>query len=500
MLRSFTPIARGALVAGALAVGLSIGLVHAQAPAPTSSYPLVLTPDRVMALVRAADRGLPYVPGEVLVKFKDGVSRAGQQQALRAVRSQPSVGELQWKGRVALLRDPRESDGAILAAQLREQPEVEYAEPNYLYHLDATPNDPGFTRAQWNLTAIDMPRAWDINPGGRSDLTVAVIDSGVTSVNQTFTFSTWNGSQIANIGVPFGVNPDFGIERLVDARDFVFWDGPVLDMVGHGTHVSSTIGEDTNNNLAEAGIAYKTKVMPLKVCVGFWEIQFALSDAGQPGSPPLDAGGCPADAIVDAILYAADRGAKVINLSLGGPMPSAAVRDAMMYAVEKGAFIAASIGNEYEDGNPVEYPAADAATVSGAMSVGALGPSLSRAYYSNTGSHLEVTAPGGDFRAGGFDGMIWQATIFDADSDPATVHSPRFDRYVEYPYQGTSMATPHVSGIAALIITQGVTNPAAVEALIQKTARDLGTAGRDNEYGYGLIQPRAALFGYGVAR
>jgi hypothetical protein len=94
--------------------------------------------------------------------------------------------------------------------------------------------------------------------------------------------------------------------------------------------------------------------------------------------------------------------------------------------------------------------------------------------------------------------MIWQATIAVSDSDPTTILFPRFDRYAKTPFEGTPMAAPHVAGTAALIISQGVTNPAAVEALIKATARDLGASGRDNEYGYGLIQPRIALRGVGV--
>ena len=186
---------------------------------------------------------------------------------------------------MALLRDGREFNARILADQLSEQPEVEYAEPNYLYHTTATPNDPSFSARQWNFRALDLPRAWDINPGASGEFIVAVIDTGITTVNQTFTFSTWNGTTVQNISVPFAVNPDLAANRLTAARDFVFWGGPVLDMVGHATHVSSTIGEDTNNNLAEAGIAYNVKIMPLKACLGFWEVQFLLSAAARAGRP-----------------------------------------------------------------------------------------------------------------------------------------------------------------------------------------------------------------------
>jgi subtilisin family serine protease len=113
---------------------------------------------------------------------------------------------------------------------------------------------------------------------------------------------------------------------------------------------------------------------------------------------------------------------------------------------------------------------------------------------------VEIAAPGGNVRDGGSSGEIWQTSLFAPDSNAATVIFPRFDRYAETPLQGTSMASPHVAGEAALLVSQGITSPSIIEALIKKTARDLGPAGRDDEYGYGLIQPRAALFGFGIAR
>jgi serine protease len=467
---------------------------------------MILTTERALAFVEAVDQKLDYVPGEVLVKFKDGVTVVGQQRALMALRSRPDVRDLRWVGDVALFTDQRERDATILAAQLSAQPEVAYAEPNVLYHTTSTPNDPSFSSLQWNFTALDLPRAWDINPGATDKVTVAVVDTGITTVNQAFTFPTWNGQAIQNVSVPFSVNPDLGTGRLVSPRDFVFWNGPVLDMQGHGTHVSATIGEDTNNALAEAGVAYNVKIMPVKVCLGFWEIQFVLSASGYRGFAPRDAAGCPSDAIANGIRYAADNGAKIINLSVGGPNlrvqgPGGAnsiIREALLYAVARGVFVALSAGNGNEDGNPIEYPAVFAATINGVMSVGAVGPSLTHAFYSSAGPYVEIAAPGGNSREGGIAGEIWQATIWKDDSDPATVRFPRFDRYYETPLQGTSMASPHVAGIAALIMSQGVTSPAAVEALIKATARDLGTPGRDNEYGFGLIQPRAALRGVGV--
>jgi serine protease len=457
---------------------------------------------RAHALVEAARRGLNYLPGEVLVKFKAGTTPQQQQSAMNVLRTRPAVSDLEWIGDVAVLRDPTDADAPHLASVLGAQPEIEYAEPNYLWHFSATPTDPSYER-QWNFAALDLPRAWDINGGANSDVIVAVVDSGVTTVNQTFNASTVVDGAIRRITVSYATNPDLASSRLALPKDFATPEvfgvsaAAVVDMEGHGTHVSSTIGEDTNNNLAEAGIAYKARIMPVKVCLGYWDIRFALAAAGDAEPLPPDVGGCSTSAVALGIQYAADNGARVINLSLGGRTESQTVKNQLTTAVGKGVFIAIAAGNEYEEGNPVEYPAAAAEKLDGAMAVGAVSRSMHRARYSSTGSYVEIAAPGGD-PDDGPDGAVWQATLRPTDYHPATVLLPRFDRYAEVGYVGTSMATPHVSGLAALLISQGITKPAVLEALIKATARDLGTAGRDNETGFGLIQPRTALRGVGV--
>ena len=484
-----------ALCTALAATFATVGAVQAQDDAPwTSPHPLKLSGARALAMVAAADRDLPYVPGEVLVRFKPGMTRTAQQRALRAVRSQPQVDDLRWIHDIAVLRDTREADATVLAAQLREQPEVLSAEPNLLHRLQATPNDPSFAERQWNLTALDMPRAWDINPGAASNVTVAVLDTGMNTRNVTYQFRSWNGTAVGPVNVPFAINPDLSAARVDDGADFVFWDGPVLDFDGHGTHVTGTVGQETNNETALAGMAYRATIMPLKVCIGFWEVQFILSAGGYSGFAPVDAGGCPDDATIEAVYYAADHGAKVLNLSLGGTAPSQALKEALIYAVEKGAFISIAAGNEFEDGNPVSYPAADAATIDGAMSVGAVGRELTHASYSNTGTWVEIAAPGGDIAVDAAEGAIWQVGLSPTDAQPHQTTGPRFDRYFMVGLDGTSMAAPHVAGLGALLYSQGVTKPAAIEALIKKTAKDQG------EDGAGLIQPRAALFGLGVAK
>jgi serine protease len=240
--------------------------------------------------------------------------------------------------------------------------------------------------------------------------------------------------------------------------------------------------------------------MPIKVCFGYWDIQFQMSGLGIPGFTPQDAGGCPTSAVAAGIRWAADHGAKVINMSLVGSVPSTTLLDAMTYAVQHGVFIAISSGNSYQDGNPPQYPASYAQNLAGAVAVASVGRSLNHAYYSSSGPYVELAAPGGDDRDGGDNGEIWQATLCPGDSDTLRVIFPRFDHYCEIPLEGTSMAAPHVAGAAALLVSRGITDPALIEAMLTKTARDLGAPGRDDLYGFGLIQPRAALFGYGIAK
>jgi serine protease len=490
-------------------------------PAPVAAGQLQLTADRVAALVDAHVRRLDYVPGEVLVRFKPGMTPAQQQRALLALRSRPPVDALRWlPGGLAVLRDATQPDSRILAQQLSEQPEVESAEPNHISHIPVsrrratsdvtiprlfgTPNDPDFGSYQWNFQMLDMSRAWDINPGGDPNLIVATIDTGITTVKQSFTFPLFTGSKIENVVLPFDVSPDLPTSRLVGPRDFIFMPsgGPVLDFDGHGTHVSSTIGEATNNGISLAGMAYNVRLMPVKVCVGYWELMIANAQSGQTGFLPPDAEACPDDAIISGIHYAVDNGAKVINISLGGEDPSNEMRNALTYAVQHGAFVAIAMGNGYDLGNPIEYPAFYAASIDGAMSVAAVSKFSNHAYYSSSGSHCEIAAPGGDDTDGsGLDrGFVWQVTLFFPDQDPEIVTVPRFDRLQKIGYVGTSMASPHVGGLAALLMSQGVTDPAAIEALIKKTAKDLGQPGRDDLFGFGLIQPRAALFGLGIIK
>ena len=479
-----------------------------------------LTPERAEVLVDAARRGLDHVPGEVLVKFRAGTTTAGLTRALSALRAPQSAAELQWRGGIARIVDPGEPDARRLAERLARQPEVEYAEPNYIRRVplaastfarperlaavpSGVPNDPDYSDLQWNLSMLNMPAAWDISPGGKSSVVVAVVDTGVTTASTTLNRRLWVGQAFETLPLRFEVSPDITSSRFASPRDFAFEPGgPVLDFDGHGTHVASTIAEDANNLRSVAGIAYSVRIMPVKVCVGFWEVMLFRAAANVPGYAPTNSGGCSSQDIADGIRYAADNGAKVINLSLGGTFPSTIEREAIVYAVNRGAVVVNAVGNSFEEGNPPDYPASYAPAIEGLISVAAVGKSKSRAYYSGTGSHVEMAAPGGSSRDGGGEdrGFIWQVTLVPTDQDPLATPRPRFDRYAEIGYSGTSMATAHVSAAAALLVSQGVTSPRAIEAILKATAEDLGAAGRDDSFGYGLVQPRTALFGQGIRR
>jgi len=501
------------------------------AHSPTPSVPSA----QAQAIERANAQGLDYVPGEVIFKFKKNTPTFLKQRALTALRSRPRLADVQWMHEIGLIHDDSQPDANVLAQQLREQSEVEFAHPNYLRHPTPVsrvaragmsnapaatgdlvrrpaatgaavpaftpfmPNDPDYSSSQWNFPLIGMPGAWGINPGGSSSIIVAVVDTGITTTSQTLTTPLWNGSAFASAALLFDKSPDLSASRLVNPRDLVLTaNNDVLDLDGHATHVGSTIGEDTNNFVGLAGIAFNVRIMPIKVCAGYWDQMILRGRAGTPGfAPNVNSTSCADSTIIQGIQDAVAAGAKVINLSLGGPEADTALQSAIQEAVAAGAFVAIAMGNDFANGNPTEYPAFYAAGIDGAMSVAAVTSTMAHASYSNSGSYCEIAAPGGDGPDGATTTFIWQVTLNFNDQDPSLL-VPRFDRYDEIGYTGTSMATAHVSGVAALIMSEypNIT-PAAVEALIKRTATNLGTP---TEFGSGLIQARAAVFGLGIAK
>jgi serine protease len=457
----------------------------------------------VVALDRTGASGTRYVAGRVIVKFRSGVTSASRVRTMSAASQTASMSERPSYANFDIVRiDPGE-DAEAVAAALRQQPDVEYAQPAYRIHTNFVPNDQFYKDLQWNLPLIDLERAWDIQPAAGSNITVAVLDTGVAYTSKTVmahasAFRDGNGTLYPALGdltLNFAAAPELGpATRFVTPRDFIWDDNVPLDFDGHGTHVSGTIGQLTNNSQGVAGVAFNVKIMPVKVIDGVWDNVFGAPNFGTD------------DTVARGIRYAADNGAKIINMSIGRDGdPAPVVEDAIKYAVGKGVFVAIAAGNSFEDGNPKEVIADIASRVQGAVSVAAVGPDKAHAHYSTTGSYIELSAPGGTDR--GFDrgGYVFQQTYDFRATDtfllsPAAFAAPRFDVLALIGYVGTSQATPHVSGLAAMLMQQGITDPAAIEAALEKFATDLGDPGRDNTYGYGLIEARNTLRGLGLAK
>jgi serine protease len=447
-------------------------------------------------------RGKPYVSGSVIVKFRPGTSTIARSSALSTggatAASSPTYADFE------IVTIPSSADPERAARDLSTRPEVEYAQARYRVHTMFVPNDPLYSR-QWNFAAIDMERAWDIAPGATSAVTVAVIDSGIAFRSGLFRFTSafaWQfaGSSdvfpaLGTLSIPFAAAPELGgADRFVAPHDFIWNDDNPIDMDGHGTHVAGTIGQLTNNGVGVAGMAFNVRLMPVKVVDGLWDFVFDSPESATD------------DIVARGIRYAVDNGANVLNLSIGRDgAPAPVVRDALEYAVSHGAFVAIAAGNGFEDGNPVERFAELAQQIEGVVAVGAVGRDRTRAFYSTSASYVELAAPGGDERRDGTTGGVVQQT-YDADfvdtvsGGPARYRAPRFDVFTYDFFQGTSMATPHAAGFAALLIQQGIRSPATIEAIMKQYATDLGTPGRDNDYGEGLINPRAALRGMGLVR
>lgn len=465
---------------------------------------------------RQGRSGATYVPGRVIVKFRDAVSTSARLSALSSVSRTASILARLVNTDFDLVRIDSGEDPEVVALELGSRSDIEYAQPAYRVHAMFVPNDPLYRSLQWNFPLINLERAWDLQPHAGASITVAVVDTGMAYMNATITRNVgpWTddaGSAYPALGpvtLPYSAAPQLvgagSSSRIVAPRDFIWNNISPLDFDGHGTHVSGTIGQLTNDGIGTAGIAFNVKLMPVKVLDSDWDAIFGSPFEGTD------------DVVAQGIRYAADNGAKVINLSLGRTGPSdcgafpnqggcaPVIEAAINYAVGKGCFVVAAGGNEFLEGNPTEVVAEIASRIRGAVSVGAVDSSRNHAFYSSTGPWIELVAPGGS-GSGGNTGFVFQQT-FDPDfietflKPPSRYLAPRFDVFVFSGYAGTSMAVAHVSGVAAMVMQQGITDPAAVESALETSALDLGGPGRDNTYGFGMVDARNALRGMGLAR
>ncbi len=404
----------------------------------------------IACLLLASSAAASYAPGEVVVGYAGSTERV-------------SV--------------PPGASIAATVARLRREPGVRWAVPDYVAHATAVsvPNDPGTTdtpggwqQLQWNFSGtygIDAPQAWanvqaDGAPGG-SRVIVAVLDTGVAYANRG----------------PYRRSPDFNQYSFVQGHDFIDRTPYANDHNGHGTFVAGTIAEATNNGYGLTGLAYAARIMPVRVLDG--------------------AGEGDASVIAEGVRFAVKHGARIVNLSLefssdvnAADIPE--LIEALHYANRKGVLVVAAAGNE--GSTTIPYPA----RAKHVIAVGATTEHGCLASYSNDGPGVALVAPGGGPDASlpgdpncnpelptGRD--IFQMTF--------TGPSPRVFGFPGG-YEGTSMATPHVTATAALIIAAGILGrkptPAQITARLKRTARKLGGPQDQQLYGAGLLDAGAA--------
>lgn len=292
-----------------------------------------------------------------------------------------------------------------------------------------------YRKYQWGLDLFNAESRWKTSKG--SGVVVAVVDTGVSASH-----------------------PDLA-NRVLSGRDFIAPGTSANDANGHGTHVAGIIAANAYNDKGIAGFAYRAKILPVRV---------------------LDKTGVGDNAgVANGIIWAAQKGAKVINLSLGSPQNDSAIQSAVAYAQSRNAVVIAAAGNAGCGllGAPTAYPAA----YPGVLGVGAITRDRVVASYSSCGKWVDVVAPGSS---------IVSTTISSPQSDLGCT-----PRKLYCTLSGTSMATPYASATAALEIARlgGRFSQSSIVSRLQSTATDLGRTGRDNDYGYGLISPYRMLAG-----
>jgi subtilisin family serine protease len=412
------------------------------------------------------DLNAPYVPGEVLVKFKADVDSA--MAADVATDHNCSVEESIKTIRLYRLKINDQRGVWDVAAEFEADPNVEYAEPNFIdepvVNHDYDQSQPGDVPAimpldpmyndQWHYPLINMPDAWNVNTGGRGVVIAAVVDTGVRFDH-----------------------PDLSARLSANGYDFIDLDNDPTDpgsgapLYSHGTHVAGTMGAATNNDTGVSGMTWNGDILPVRALGSHFEMAQGFRYAAGLLVAPDPVNPTPVG---------------VLNYS-GGGSHSSTKEQGVADCNAAGVIMVCAAGNDY--GGPVIYPAAYSATYDKVIAVAATdynyGGSPQRAPYSNIGTEINVAAPGGDTDVdtdgdGNVDGILSTAWNYDTSS-------PTYEFW-----QGTSMASPHVAGLVALMLEQGV-NPDSVRTILQNTAVDLGTAGFDNEFGHGLIDAKAAL-------
>ena len=368
-----------------------------------------LKEDAPVEFDNSAELAAEYVSDEIIIKFKEPWQVPGKEKQLqKEIDKVAKVGFVEYLGVYVVKVDDLEKNPNAVLNRFKNNNYIEYVEPNYTFRTEIVPNDPGYTIQKAGLTAINMLEGWDIIKGGSASV-VAVIDSGVS----------------AHADLP----------PLLPGYAAVASLSPNNDKLGHGTGVAGTIGAIGNNGQGGAGVNWNASILPVKVDDANGVISVANMARG--------------------IIWAADNGAKVFNLSLGTTADSLTLKNAIDYAYNKGCAIFAATGNDGKAGIsfPARYP--------NVMAVGATSNGTARASLSNYGPELGVVAMTSYYTtttAGGYSNMA-----------------------------GTSFSSPQAAGLASLIwaLNPGLTNAQVYDMIIQGATPLDG--GFNTQTGYGLI-------------
>ncbi|HMP42360.1 MAG TPA: S8 family serine peptidase, partial [Roseiflexaceae bacterium] len=379
--------------------------------------PAAAAPDRLLAgeLVVRLIPSLQLTPTAQVIGSSGGALAA-------ALRRAASAAALPIGGNTYRIRTTDQAAPAILAAQLNATPGVIFAEPNVMRRQLRIPNDE-LLAEQWALPAIAAFDAWEITTGAA--IPIAVLDTGVSPTHLDLK------------------------EKLLPGYDFFNRDDDPRDDDGHGTFTAGLAAAAGDNGIGIAGVCWGCTIIPVKV---------------------LDRRGRGDDATIAAgIRWAADQGARVISMSLGGPEDTRVIREAVDYAVARGAVIVAASGNSRAEGNLPSYPAA----YPNVLAVAAVGPADQPATFSTSGGFIDLAAPGVAIFS-----TLWSRTQGDLYGAA----------------NGTSAASPQVAGAAGLVLTQRPDlSPDQLADVIRMGADDIGATGRDDETGFGRLNIRRAL-------
>ncbi len=399
-----------------------------------------------------------FVPGEVIVGFKNSIDVLESKGTISSLVESKNgvIEETDTKLNLAVVNVKPGTEISFIE-NIKHDPNVKYAEPNYLAYASVIPNDPKWNQ-QYGPQNIKCPDGWDESTGS-SNVVIAIIDTGVDYTHEDLADDVVDGYDFVDINFNDYDNTQYRFRDSSSSPyydDYKTSDDDPMDVVGHGTHCAGIAGAVTDNGVGIAGVSWNCKIMPVRA--GF-KAEVYLNGIW------YEVGLFEYDDIRDAIEYAADNGADVISMSFGGP-DSYMIKSACNYAWNKGCVLVAAAGNEGKAivGYPARYDKV--------IAVGAIDNNNERCSWSNSGANLELVAPG------------------------ESILSTTPDNSYKY-FDGTSMAAPHVAGVAALAISRYSSySNQQIRELLQDSADDLGLSGKDREYGYGRVD--ATLIGNGT--